>query len=393
MIRSSDRILTTHIGSLYRSDKLMQLYSDDFAGKLRDPAMFQAQIQEEITMAVRRQEEIAIDIPSDGEASRFSFRGYFNDRVSGVERRPATSPFRITSRDRTEFFEFYAQATPHYWSVPNATPMEYVCVGPIRYKPDRVLRDIEMMKEAMRGHHFVQAFFPAQVPSSTHFRIANEYYATVEEMDIAFAEAMREEYRILAEAGFVVQLDDPFLAQEWEMFEPAISLAQYRNSVTSRVELLNYCLQGIPEEMLRLHVCWGSWHAPHAHDLPLADIVDLMLQVKAQAYSIEAANPQHEHEWALWQDTKLPDGKILIPGVVTHKSYVVEHPDLVAQRICRFADLVGKENVIAAPDCGMGGRIQQQVGWAKLKALVEGSRRASSLLWTGSNRSSCAAMQ
>ncbi len=384
MIRSSDRILTTHIGSLYRSDKLMRLYGEEFEGKLRDPNELQAEIKNEVLEAVRKQEDVGIDIPADGEASRFSFRGYFNERVSGIEKRLTKKPFRITSRDRTEFAGFYAQAIQHYWILPNAEPMEYVCVGPIRYNPDRVLRDIGIMKEAIKGRRFSQAFFPAQVPSSPHFRIANEYYRTAEEMDIAFAEALRQEYRILTEAGFVVQLDDPFLAQEWEMYEPAVSLSQYRKAVTARVELLNYALEGIPEEMVRLHVCWGSWHAPHAHDLPLADIVDLMLQVRAQAYSIEAANPQHEHEWAVWQETKLPEGKILIPGVVTHKSYVVEHPDLVAQRICRFANSVGRENVIAAPDCGMGGRIHEQVGWAKLKAMVEGARQASSLLWTPS---------
>ena len=310
MIRSTEAVLTTHVGSLYRSEELMRLYADDINGQLRNPSVLLGQIEKEILGAVQKQAEIEIDIPSDGEASRFSFRGYFNDRVSGIERRPAKTPFRITSRDRTEFAQFYAQAAPHYWILPNSQPTEYVCTGPIRYNPELVLRDIELMKRAMKGHSFAQGFFPAQVPNSPNFRIANEYYRSAEEMDIALADAMREEYRLLTDAGFIVQLDDPFLAQEWEMFEPAIGLPEYRKIVSKRVELLNYCLEGVPEDQVRLHVCWGSWHAPHAHDLPLTAIVDLMLRVHAQAYSIEAANPQHEHEWVVWQDTKLPEGKI-----------------------------------------------------------------------------------
>jgi 5-methyltetrahydropteroyltriglutamate--homocysteine methyltransferase len=198
---------------------------------------------------------------------------------------------------------------------------------------------------------------------------------------VAVADAVREEYKLLAGAGFIVQLDDPFLAEEWEVYQPALVLSDYRKWVERRIELLNYSLRSIPAEMVRLHVCWGSWHGPHAHDLPLKALVDLMLKVNTQAYSIEAANPQHEHEWEVWRETKLPDGKILIPGVVTHKSYVIEHPDLVAQRLVRFANLVGRENVIAAPDCGLGGRIHEQLGWAKLKAMVEGARRASAQLW------------
>ncbi len=385
MIRSTDRILTTHIGSLYRSPELLQFYRRSIAGEPYDEAAFQEQIRAETIAAVKRQSDLGIDIPSDGEMSRFTFLRYFNERVSGIELRPVERRAAPVSRDRTEFAAFYAQAAPHYWLPGEGRPTIPVCVAPIKYNPERAQLDIAVKKEALRAQSFPAAFFPAQVAPgravSPQFKIGNEYYRTDEELDIAVADAMREEYKLLTGAGFIVQLDDPFLAEEWEVHEPALALADYRKWVERRVALLNYSLEGVPEEMVRLHVCWGSWHGPHAHDLPLKALVDLMLKVNVQAYSIEAANPQHEHEWEVWRETKLPDGKILIPGVVTHKSYVIEHPDLVAQRLVRFANLVGRENVIAAPDCGLGGRIHEQLGWAKLKTMVEGGRRASSQLW------------
>ena len=387
MIRSRDRILTTHVGSLYRSPQLLEMYRKKFSGIELDDAAFQSEIIKETKDAVHLQADLGIDIPSDGEMSRFSFRGFFNERLSGIEFGHAGA-YVHASRDRTQFADFYANAAPHYWTaaIGVRTPIP-ICVGPIRYNPEQVTRDIANLKDAVKGHSFSQAFMPAQAPPSVSNPIKNEFYRTQEELDVAYAEALREEYKLLANAGFVVQLDDPFLAAEWEIHEPAIGIEEYRKIVEARVALLNYAIEGVPEDMVRLHVCWGSWHGPHAHDLPLGAIVDLMLKVKAQAYSIEAANAQHEHEWEIWKTTKLPDGKILIPGVVTHKSYVVEHPDLVAQRIARYAGLVGRENVIAAPDCGMGGRINEQVGVAKLSAMVEGARRASDQLWGRALRS------
>jgi 5-methyltetrahydropteroyltriglutamate--homocysteine methyltransferase len=385
MIRSTDRILSTHVGSLYRSPTLLEFYRRSIAGEPYDGAAFREQVRLETIGAVRRQSELGIDIPSDGEMSRFTFLRYFNERISGIELRPVARRTAPVSRDRSEFAEFYAQAAPHYWLPGEGRPTIPVCVGPIKYNPERAQSDIAVMKEALRSFAFPAAFFPAQVvPGRTvspQFRITNEHYRSDEELDIAVADAIREEYKLLTDAGFIVQLDDPFLAEEWEVHEPALSLADYRRWVGRRVELLNYSLRDIPADMVRLHVCWGSWHGPHAHDLPFKSLVDLMLEVNTQAYSIEAANPQHEHEWEVWHETRLPDGKILIPGVVTHKSYVIEHPDLVAQRLVRFANLVGRENVIAAPDCGLGGRIHEQLGWAKLKAMVEGTRRASAQLW------------
>jgi len=388
VIRSSDRILTTHVGSLYRSPQLLEMYRRKLNDEPCDEAEFQSLILQETKSAVRLQAEIGIDIPADGEMSRFSFRGYFHDRVSGLTFGPAGA-YVNRSRDRTEFADFYAQAAPHYWMPVVGKPLPVpVCVGPITYNSEPALRDIANLKEAMKDFRFMQPFMPAQVAPSSTTAIRNEYYSTQEECNIAFVEALREEYKLLAASGLVVQLDDPFIAQEWEVYEPAISIKEYRKRAEERVALLNYSLEGVPEDMVRLHVCWGSWHGPHAHDLPLRDIVDILLKVKAQAYSIEAANPQHEHEWEVWKDVRLPDGKILIPGVVTHKSYVVEHPDLVAQRIVRYADLVGRENIIAAPDCGMGGRIHQQVGLAKLRVMVEGARRASDRLWRNAHRKS-----
>ena len=381
MIRSSDRILTTHIGSLYRSPQLLDMYRRRLNDEPCDESEFQSLIRKETNDAVRLQAELCIDIPADGEMSRFSFRGYFHERVSGFKFGPAGT-YVNTSRDRTDFADFYAQAAPHYWNpgVGKRPPVP-ICVGPIKYNPEAALRDIANFKEALQGHRFAQAFIPAQVAPSPTTVIKNEFYKTQEECDVAFVEALREEYKLLVGAGFVVQLDDPFITQEWETYEPAIGIGDYRKLAEARAALLNYSLAGVPQDMVRLHVCWGSWHGPHAHDLPLRDIVDILLKVNVQTYSIEAANPQHEHEREVWKDVKLPEGKILISGVITHKSYVVEHPDLVAQRIVRYADLVGRENVIAAPDCGMGGRIHQQVGLAKLRAMVDGARRASTRLW------------
>jgi 5-methyltetrahydropteroyltriglutamate--homocysteine methyltransferase len=364
------------------------LYRQSITGEAYDEAAFQEQIRIEAIAAVGRQSEVGIDIPSDGEMSRFTFLRYFNERVSGIELRPVARRAAPGSRDRTEFAEFYAQAAPHYWLPGEGRPTIPVCVGPIKYNPERAQRDIAVMNEALHSYAFTAAFFPAQVVPwraiSPQFRITNEYYRNDEELDVTVGDAVREEYKLLTGAGFIVQLDDPFLAEEWEVHEPALTLADYCNCkwVERRVELLNYSLQGVQAEMVRLHVCWGSWHGPHAHDLPLKALVDLMIKVNTQAYSIEAANPQHEHEWEVWRETKLPGRQDTHPRS--------RH----AQELRDRASRSGGAALSALREFGWPRQSHRRARlrswrthpratrcWAKLKAMVEGARRASAQLW------------
>jgi 5-methyltetrahydropteroyltriglutamate--homocysteine methyltransferase len=226
-----------------------------------------------------------------------------------------------------------------------------------------------------------EAFMCVLAPGWLEHWLYNEYYKSDEEYLFALADAMKHEYKAIVDAGFILQLDDPGLPDTYDMIVPAPSIEEYRRFAEIRVEALNHALKGLPEDRVRYHICWGSWHGPHTHDLPLKHVVDLMLRVTAQAYSVEAANPRHEHEWKVWKDVKLPEGKLLLPGVVSHASNVVEHPELVADRIIQYAELVGRENVIASTDCGMGGRVHHQIGWAKLRSLVEGARMATEQLW------------
>jgi 5-methyltetrahydropteroyltriglutamate--homocysteine methyltransferase len=256
-----------------------------------------------------------------------------------------------------------------------------VCTGPITYKGhDLVKRDIENFKAALGGVKPEEAFMPAISPSNVEEWQRNAYYKTGEEYIVAIGEAMREEYKAIVDAGLILQIDDPRLVSYY-LVRPGASIAECRKWANQRVEALNHALRGLPEDRIRYHICWGSWHGPHTTDLPLRSIVDLLLQVRAGAYSIEAGNVRHEHEWKVWRDVKLPAGKILIPGVVSHATNVVEHPELVADRLIRFAEVVGRENVVAGTDCGLGGRIHHQLVWAKLEALVEGARMASRRLW------------
>ena len=268
------------------------------------------------------------------------------------------------------------------------TPPEQECTvakGPIKSKGTAALaQEITAFKAAIArsGRTVDETFFCVIAPGWLDHFIYNEYYKTDEEFIFALAEALREEYLAIVDAGFILQIDDPGLVDWWDMLKPALSVDDYRNKFARlRVEAINHALKGIPEDRVRYHLCWGSWHGPHTHDLPFEHIVELMLQVNAQCYSFEAANVRHEHEWKLWQDVKLPDGKILLPGVVSHSTNLVEHPELVAERIMRFAGAVGRENVIAGTDCGLGGRVHSEIAWAKLGALVEGARLASKRLW------------
>jgi 5-methyltetrahydropteroyltriglutamate--homocysteine methyltransferase len=242
------------------------------------------------------------------------------------------------------------------------------------------MADIENFKAAMQANGVREGFMSAVAPGSAS-RIANQYYQTEEELLYACADAMRDEYKAIVDAGLILQLDDPAIAENWDMVNPEPTVADYKKFAMQRVEALNHAIKGLPRDRIRFHLCWGSWHGPHVTDIPMRDIVDVMLAIDVQAYSFEAGNVRHEHEWKIWRDIKLPDDKLLLPGIVSHATNVVEHPELVAERIMRFADVVGRERVIASTDCGLGGRIHPQIAWAKLEALAQGAALATRALW------------
>ena len=379
MNRSNDRILTTHTGRLNEGR--------DREEKARDLDYVRTAMRE----TVKKQLEIGFDSISDGEFGKFGGINYYGPRLTGLTIRPLkpgeTAGMGQNSHERKEFAQFYADQATSGTGLDRAraastNPTRMICNGPITYQgQEQVQHDIDMFREALQGLTVGEAFMCVLAPGWIEHSLFNEYYKTNEEFLFALAEAMREEYEAIVNAGFILQIDDPGLPDTYDMLVPLPSIEDYRKFEEVRVEALNHALRNIPEEKIRYHICWGSWHGPHTHDLELKYVVDLMLRVKAQAYSVEAANPRHEHEWKVWRETKLPEGKILIPGVVSHASNVVEHPELVAERLSRFAALVGRENVIGGTDCGMGGRVHMQVGWAKLKALVEGAELASRELW------------
>ncbi|HEX5419154.1 MAG TPA: cobalamin-independent methionine synthase II family protein [Gammaproteobacteria bacterium] len=372
MQKSLDRILTTHTGSLIRPPALQ-----------RDPrnetGVPPDVLRKEVEEIVRRQVGIGLDAVNDGELGKSGWSGYILKRIGGFEiRRDRPAPLVWLGRDRERFAEAVVQDLPF---AAEGLPSE-VCTGPIEYREGTGLeRDIEHLRSAAASARAREVFMTAIAPASAAFNGVNEYYATEREYVFALADALRREYRAIHDAGFVLQVDDAVLANMYDHLMQG-GAKRYRDWAELRIEALNHALDGIPPESVRYHVCFGSWHVPHVSDAPLEDIIDLVLQVNAGAYSIEAANVRHEHEWRVWQRRRLPDGKTLVPGVVTHHTGTVEHPRLVADRICRFAQLVGRENVIAGTDCGFAqvetiARVHPSVMWAKLEALVEGARIAS----------------
>ena len=378
MKRSDNRILTSHAGSLPRPDDLNQMNRDKMSGKPIDEAVRTARIRESVPEVVRKQAECRVDVVNDGEYGKVNFLNYIRERLSGFEPTGDSEhmgAMAANRRDRIGFEDFYAAELGG-----RALPRkQLVCTAPISYaRTDLLQTDLDNFKAAMQGVEVEEAFIPALTTMSVG---PNRYYKTDEEYETALADAMRVEYKAIVDAGFVVQIDDPGLPAQWDAYVEAPPLAEYRMVAGRRIEVLNYALQGIPEDRVRYHICWGSWHGPHVTDIPLGDIVDLMLSVKAQMYSIEAANVRHEHEWKVWQDTKLPEGKILMPGVVGHATNVIEHPELIADRIETYARLVGRENVVAGTDCGLGGRVHPQICWAKLSALADGAALATRRLW------------
>ena len=383
MQRSTDRILTTHVGALQRPQELSKAMTE--RGEWASDVL--PELRAAVAEVVARQEQAGIDVVDDGEFGKTLWMWYVRDRMDGIESREWTEPL-MKGRDRDQFPGFYAWADAnasifgyvedtYFWSPVLTQP---VVTGPLRYKPEAVQRDIANLKDALRDNPALEAFMPVVAPASIEVGLGNEYYATHDELMRALADAIAQEYKAIIDAGFILQVDDAWVPAAWDR-SPEFDLDSYRRYARDSIEVLNHALAGLPEDRIRYHLCWGSWHGPHANDIPLADIADIMLQVKAGAYLIEAANSRHEHEYHLWEDVKLPDGKILIPGVVTHSTNLIEHPELVAERITRYTDRLGPENVIAGADCGFGSRIHPELGWAKLAALAEGAALASDRIW------------
>jgi len=387
MKRSTDRILTTHVGSLIRPQALQDILRAKQGGQSYDHAAYENCLKQSIADVVRRQAEIGVDVVSDGEFGKaISWNQYVVERLSGFELRAIPPGYRpgIPGADRTRFKEFYAELDVRE---PMANAKMVACVGPVKYIGQEILqRDIANFKAALKDVKVEEAFMPVVAPSSVLPDRKDEYYKGEEEWLAAVTAAMRTEYRTIVDAGFILQIDDARAATAYDRMVPPGTFEEYRRWLAKFVESLNHALEGIPEDRVRYHVCWGSWPGPHVSDVALRDIVDLILKVRAGAYVIESANPRHEHEWQVWKNVKLPPGKVLIPGVISHATNVVEHPELIAERISRFANLLGRENVIAGTDCGFAQgtfyrRVHPTVMWAKFEALVEGARLASKQLW------------
>jgi 5-methyltetrahydropteroyltriglutamate--homocysteine methyltransferase len=387
MKRSTDRILTTHVGSLIRPQALQDFLRAKQTGKPYDAAAYDKCMKDSVAEVVRQQAEVGVDVISDGEFGKsISWSQYVLERLSGFERRPikpGANPF-MRGVDREKFAEFYAELDARE-NV--ATTVEAVCVGPISYTGQAELkRDIDNFKAALKDIKVSEAFLPVAAPASVIPDRKNEYYKTDEELIRAIGAAMHTEYKMIIDAGFVLQLDDARFAVTYDRMVPPGSFSDYRKWLALQVEVLNEAIAGLPQDRIRYHVCWGSWPGPHTTDVPLKDIVDLILSMKVGAFVLEGANPRHEHEWRVWESAKLPEGKILIPGVISHATNVVEHPELVAERIVRIAKLVGRENVMAGTDCGFAQgpfyrRVHPSIMWAKLDAMVQGARLASAQLW------------
>jgi 5-methyltetrahydropteroyltriglutamate--homocysteine methyltransferase len=407
MERSAQRILTTHVGSLVRPAELVEALRAEQLGQDYDVAGFERSLTPAVAEAVRQQVDAGVDIVDDGEYGKVAWTQYVVERLGGIEHRDADPTTMrggaLVSKDRQVFAAYYSvydRVSSTMWLAPNLADRvgdaslarlgRWFCVAPITYRGQHAMqRDIANLKAALvqvQGR-VTEAFMPLAAPASVEASVPNYYYPTDEAYLYALADALREEYRAVVDAGLLLQVDDAFIPYNYDrLLAQGASMAEYRKHCELRIEAVNYALRDIPEDRVRYHICWGSWAGPHTSDVPLRDIVDLVLKVNAQAYSVEAANPRHEYEWKVWRESHLPEGKILVPGVITHSTNVVEHPETVAERIERYAGVVGKENLIAGADCGFAqgwnmARTHPTVQWAKLHALAEGARVASERLW------------
>ena len=387
---TAERILTTHVGSLVRPGDLIAFLKAREDGVAVDQNAFETCVQRSVTDVVRKQTALGIDIVNDGEYGKnISWSRYIVERLSGFEQRDHkpgdTSMARATfGQDRREFADFYQDYDPKQ----GLTRMTgWAVTEPISYQGhDAIHADIRNLKEALDGIAVADVFMPAVAPASVVPDRLDEYYESDEDYVFAIADALQEEYKAIVDAGFILQIDDAYMATYYDVIVPPGTMADYHAWAEVRVEALNRALKDIPEERTRYHVCWGSWNGPHVYDVELKNIIDLVLKVKVGGYSLEMANPRHEHEWQVFKDVKLPSGRVVLPGVISHSTNVVEHPELVAERITRLANLIGQENVIACTDCGFAQgpfvqRVHPSIMWAKLESLVAGARIASGVLW------------
>jgi len=404
MRNSRDHIITSHVGSLPRPDNLIEANRAREAGESKDEAAFQKTLRAAVMDVVRRQKEAGVDVPNDGEfgksmGQRVNYRAwamYAFERLGGLSPDGAgptdvisrSAPGQIVlqsigkRRDRVKFAAAYNDPEFGVYMGPGAMSIvRPACVGPVTYTGHAAIKaDIDNFKAALATNGFAEGFMTSVAPGSVA-RLVNRYYKTDDEFLFACADAMREEYKAIVDAGLVLQIDDPAIAENFDQINPEPTFEEYRKFTEPKIEALNHALKGLPQDRIRFHLCWGSWHGPHMTDIPMKEIVGLMLKINAGAYSFEAGNVRHEHEWSVWKDTKLPDDKLILPGVVRHATNVVEHPELVAERIGRFASLVGRERVIASSDCGLGGRVYSDIAWAKLETLAQGAAIASKQLW------------
>jgi 5-methyltetrahydropteroyltriglutamate--homocysteine methyltransferase len=380
------RITTTHVGSLPRPLSLTGMLFARSVGQSHDAKALAEELHKDVGEIVRRQAALGIDVVSDGELSKTSFQHYIADRLSGVEPIPVPANFRHrTTRENTTFPAFYKNGAH---SGTQAT--RFACTGPIRYVGHEALQtDIRNFKDALKGVSTVDVFMPSVSPSSCAALMENRYYKTADEYLHAVAEALREEYQAIIAAGLMVQIDDPRLAMTY-MLNPAMSTEEARKWAQTRIEVLNHALRGLPPDRIRHHTCYGINMGPRQSDFELKYLADLIVTIHAGYYSFEMANPRHEHEWKVWESVKLPDGKVLVPGCVTNASVLVEHPELVAERIVRLAKVVGRERVMASSDCGFAStlstteppEIEPEIVWAKFESLVAGARLATKTLWS-----------
>jgi len=395
MKRSTERILTTHVGSLARSDALIPILRSKERGQAYDREAYAKLVREAVADVVRKQTDAGVDIVTDGEQGKASFFGYVVERFNGFARKPAPSGQegnpRGTSREYRAFPDYYAWSERiAEWAGGRGGDRRYgidVCTGPVSYKGHAsVQTDIDNLTTALKGLPHEDVFMPAIAPSYIYATLPNEFYRTDEEYEQALADALREEYRAIVDAGFVLQIDDPRLVTYY-MMNPDVSVADCRTWAAKRVEAINYALRGIPREKVRFHTCYSIDVGPRVHDMELKDILDVLLAINAGAFSFEAANPRHEHEYHVFEQLRPPEGMILIPGVISHTTNLVEHPELIAERIVRFARIVGRENVIAGADCGFAASAVRfndthpSVAWLKFAAMAEGARLATRQLW------------
>jgi 5-methyltetrahydropteroyltriglutamate--homocysteine methyltransferase len=386
MKHSTERILTTHCGSLARPKELLDLMKAKLTGESYDRTAYSKNVTGAVAEIVQRQAETGIDVVTDGEQGKPGFYTYVRERLGGFEAKtPPPGSWQQWAGEVAQFPEYYEQYFSRRMmggSIAPRTPM--VCTGPISYRGQEAIRtDIDNLKSALAGVQVAEAFIPAVSPGGVG---RNEYYRSEEEFLAAVGDALREEYKAIVDAGFILQIDDPWITEVHSQ-DPSLSAAERRKIAERSVEAINHAIRGIPAERIRFHTCYGINEGPRVHDVPLKDIVDLILKINAGAYLFESANARHEHEYRVWETVKLPEEKIVIPGVITHCSNIVEHPELIAERLMNFAKLVGRENVIAGGDCGFSSlatynpEVHPKIVWAKFQAMAEGARLATKQLW------------